>query len=276
MTRHRQGALLEDDYEDVPLSDAPLARVIGQLRFAPLSVLASGSDAAERFIAAISDDYPYAEHTMAQAIFFSPNEPAKPTEIGPVWQLRSSDRQSVAAVTNGALTLETTAYPGRKAFCDQLIKLVRCLTEATRVPMSFNRLGIRYTNRLTDSTDLDRLPELVQPQLLGLVSTATGAGVEVVHSLTQSLVNLGGGQKLLVQCGMIPADATIDPSLSPVSERSWILDVDSFNEYPDARAELGSDAEEISTAATACAERAYGLFRWAVTDAFLRRFGGQV
>ncbi|MET9041727.1 TIGR04255 family protein [Streptomyces sp. NPDC004362] len=260
--------------DDVPLPDAPLARVIGQLRFGTLSVLASGDDAAQAFVKELSESYPFIEQGLEQTLLFTPGQPIQQAEVGKVWRLRSADRQSVVALTNGALTLETEAYTGRTNFCGELVRLAGILQSVTRVP-SYNRIAVRYTNRLAGAATLTQLTKLVQPEFLGLVGAPMGSGTQLSYALSQSLLSFEGAAKLLVQFGLLPEDGTFDPTLPPIGEQNYVLDLDSYEEFPDPRQALRGEADAVSKAAIACAERAHTLFRWAVTEEFLTHFGGK-
>ncbi|MFE7076271.1 TIGR04255 family protein [Streptomyces sp. NPDC057620] len=276
MDREERGALFERLLvEDIPLPHAPLVRVIGQLRFGTLSVLASGDEAPQAFIGKLSADYPFIEQGLEQTLLFAPGQPMQQTESGKVWRLRSSDQQSVVALSNGALTLETTAYPGRTDFCGELTRLAEAFHAVTHVP-SYNRVAVRYTNRLTGPDTLERLPQLIQPEFLGLVGAPQGSGMRLAHMLSQALLSFGDTDRLLVQFGLLPESGTFEPTLPPVGEPSWVLDLDSYAEFPDPRRGLSADADVVSRTAIDCAERAHTLFRWAVKDAFLTHFGGQV
>ncbi|MFF3276234.1 TIGR04255 family protein [Streptomyces chrestomyceticus] len=275
MDRNQRGALFERVLvDDVPLPNAPIARVIGQLRFGTLSVLASGDDAAQAFVKELSSSYPFIEQGHEQTFLFAPGQPAQQAEVGKVWRLRSADRQSVVALTNGALTLETATYQGRTAFCSELARLAGVLQDVTRVP-AYNRVAVRYTNRLIGTETLGQLTKLVHPEFLGLVGAPLGSDTQLSYTLSQSLLSFPEGAKLLAQFGLLPLNGTFDPTLLPVAEPSWVLDLDSYVEFPDPRRALPGDAEGVSKAAVACAERAHTLFRWAVTREFLTHFGGQ-
>ncbi|MEN8649722.1 TIGR04255 family protein [Streptomyces sp. 21So2-11] len=275
MDTAERGALFEHELVDVPLTEAPLARVIGQLRFGTLSVLASDDGAAQSFIKALAEEYPYVEQGLEQALFFAPGQPVKPTDVGKVWRLRSANQQSVVALTNGALTLETASYPGRRAFCGELARLAGLLQTITRVP-SYNRVAVRYSNRLVGEETLEQLPKLVHSELLGLVGAPLANGVRLAYTLSQALLEVGDGAKLLAQFGRLPESSTFDASLPAVPEPSWVLDLDSYEEYPDPRAALPAREDSVSAAANVCAERAHTFFRWAVTKEFLSHFGGEV
>jgi uncharacterized protein (TIGR04255 family) len=61
------------------------------------------------------------------------------------------------------------------------------------------------------------------------------------------------------------------PGLDAVDTRSWVFDVDVYAERTKA-----FSVEDTVMDATVAADHAYRLFRWAVTDEFLRRHGGVV
>jgi len=64
----------------------------------------------------------------------------------------------------------------------------------------------------------------------------------------------------------------VDPAaIEPLAEVSWILDLDMFR--PESRAFAPDD---VVADARAYAERIYAFFRWAVTEDFLRLYGGDV
>ncbi|GHB31341.1 TIGR04255 family protein [Streptomyces chryseus] len=275
MDTAERGALFEHAPADVPLPRAPLVRVIGQLRFGALSVLASDDGAAQSFVKALADDYPYVEQGLEQTLFVAPGQPVKPTEVGKVWRLRSADQQSVVALTNGALTLETANYTGRRLFCKELARLANILKTITSVP-SYNRVAVRYSNRLVGKETLGQLPKLVHSELLGLVGVPLADGVRLAYTLSQSLLEVGDGAKLLAQFGHLPENSSFDPTLPAVPEPSWVLDLDSYTEYPNPRLPLSAEEESVSAAAKACTERAHTFFRWAITNDFLRHFGGDV
>ena len=275
MNTSERETLFEGKPGDVRLPAAPLLRVIGQLRFGPLAVLAAGDDAAQMFIKLLAEDYPFVEQGQEQTLLFASGQPVQQQNVGKVWRLRTADQQSVAALTTaGALTYETTSYPGRTAFCRELTRLTDALRQATHL-QSFNRVGVRYSNQLTGPETLAQLPQLIHPELLGVVGAPVAAGATLSHQVTQAQFELGPRAKVLAHFGCLPANGAFDESLPPAPEPSWILDIDSFEEFPDVTSALPAESEAVSTAAHACAEMAYAFFRWATKPQFLRHFGGK-
>jgi uncharacterized protein (TIGR04255 family) len=259
--------------EDVWLPSAPLVRVIGQLRFGKLAVMGGGDDAAQKFIRSMASTYPFLEEGVERTVLFAPGEPIQQHDVGKTWRLRSENGQSLLALTNGALTLETAAYQRRAEFCAELGRVAEAFQEATRVP-AYDRVAVRYTNRIVGDEMLGKLPQLVQQQFLGL-GAAPSSGVNVVYFMSQVLMSYPDSAHLLAQFGILPENGTFDPTLPAAPQRSWVLDLDSYQEFPDGRQRLPADVDTIVKAATDCATRAYGVFRWAVSDGFLEHFGGR-
>jgi uncharacterized protein (TIGR04255 family) len=70
----------------------------------------------------------------------------------------------------------------------------------------------------------------------------------------------------------MPANATFDPyAIEAIPERSWILDLDisaiKVQEF---------SVEAVMQQALSFTERIYTFFRWAVTNEFLKRYGGEL
>jgi uncharacterized protein (TIGR04255 family) len=71
--------------------------------------------------------------------------------------------------------------------------------------------------------------------------------------------------------GKLPPGMTIDPNLAPpIQEDSWLIDLDvsKAGQFPFA-------TKTVIETASLAAERVYTVFRWMVTDEFLRTYGGK-
>jgi len=89
-----------------------------------------------------------------------------------------------------------------------------------------------------------------------------------VHAVSDTLFQTEGAQ-VRTRWGSLPAGTTIDPGIEPAREPSFILDLDMFSTAP-----MPFDVVQVVTEAERFAERLYTIFRWAVTDRFLARYGG--
>lgn len=107
--------------------------------------------------------------------------------------------------------------------------------------------------------------------MLGVAGTA--AGKQANLSISEALFDLPNhAAQMRARWGILPAGGTVDPAaIEPIDDQSWILDLDIFN--------AGSrpfESDGILSEARSFAERIYSFFRWAVTDEFLRQYGGEV
>lgn len=254
--------------EELTLPKAPLVRVLSQLRFESLAVIDS-PNRVEAFTDALSEFYPYLDKTAEINMIVGQGQVSSQTTPTPVWRLRSPDKQSVVSLSNGSLSLETTNYHDRSAFCDELVRLAAVFEETIHVP-SYTRIGLRYTNRIADSVFIDELPRMVRDEVLGVSVVNLGKDVSLRHALAQAVFGISDEGGLLAQWGILPPGGTIDPTLTPEPSRSWIMDIDAFHEQQ----EIPPTEEDIRATVIALASRAYTFFRWAVTPDFLTYFGG--
>ena len=252
--------------DELPLTDAPLVRVIAQVRFPDILSIESPAFVAP-FQEALRADYPVLRQERVQGASFGPDG-VSATAPPVVWRFSDEDGDWRVSLSSGFLTLETARYESRSDLLSRLRALLAALEEHV-APRVVDRIGVRYIDRIVGGA-LEDIAELVRPELLGVVATDMGARAE--HSLTESVFRLSGSDVLLARWGAVPANASADPdAIEPVLERSWILDLDVSTTE---RVSFGVDA--VAATAERFAERAYTVFRWAVTPAFLRRYGGDV
>lgn len=248
---------------EVPLSDAPLVRVIAQLRF-PEILSVEQRDFVAPFQEAIRATYPVLRQEQTRGLLLTPGgvAPAKPQLA---WRFSDSAGHWRVSLTPEFLALETTKYASRADFVARLGALTRALNEHIE-PSQLDRLGMRYIDRITGDA-VDDIAELVRPEVRGI--TGTIAAAHAVHALSESMFEVSDA-RVLARWGCLPANATVDPAaIEPAKEKSWILDLDMFSITP-----MTFNVDSVVDEARRYAERIYTIFRWAVTDSFLRRFGG--
>lgn len=249
---------------EVPLKAAPLVRVLAQLRF-PIVAPFARLDSVSTFQEAIRSNYPILRPEQSQVFVLGPQGPA--TQPGPatVWRFQDKQDQWRVSLATDFVALETTSYPGRDEFLGRLKTVLAALQASANLAV-YDRLGIRYVNRVTGG-DLTDLPKLVRPEVLGVLGTEFGA--KLVHSLTESSFTPPQG-RLNVRWGQLPAMATPDPTaIQPVNEPSWLLDLDMST-----ATQQDFDVDAVMAKARSFSSSIYSFFRWAVEDEFLRRFGG--
>jgi len=77
---------------------------------------------------------------------------------------------------------------------------------------------------------------------------------------------------LVARWGKLAKGFTVDPTImQPIEDDSWIIDLD-LSETK----ETPFDSEALVDNIRIYAERIYTVFRWMVTDEFLREYGGDL
>lgn len=255
-----------DDVSEIQLPDAPLVKVLAQVRY-PRPLDFSGEDTFERIGRALVSRYPVGRKVQAASLLITPDgikEQPGP-EINWTYQNVSGDWQVTAS--GQFISLETSSYTSRAEFCDRLREAIEAITTVIHPPV-YDRLGVRYINRLEGEDVLVDLHNLVRPVAqAGLVIPHDG--LQVQHSLCDT-VFVDGNSHVQARWGWLPAGAGIDLAVPPPSVPYWLLDIDSFT---------GSggpfEVDTLDNLARDLSSRAYGLFRWIITDEFIDRFGGK-
>lgn len=245
---------------EIPLRNAPLVRVIAQLRF-PEVLSIEQRDFVAPFQEAIRSTYPVLRQDQTEIYLRGQTLLQRPRVT---WRFNDREGHWRVSLTAGFLALETTKYESRSDFLGRLERLAQALGEHVE-PSQLDRIGIRYIDRITGS-DVDDLEKLVRPEVRGISGTI--AATHAVHTLSESMFGLGGAH-VRARWGCLSAGATYDPAIEPPHEKSWILDLDMFS--ASARPFV---VDRVIAEARGYAERIYTVFRWAVTDQFLARYGG--
>jgi uncharacterized protein (TIGR04255 family) len=184
-----------------------------------------------------------------------------------IWRFFDHRRIYRVSLAPSALTLETIKYTSRDDFLGQLGFLIGALADTIR-PSLATRVGFRYVNRIDGEDNVNDLPKLVEPELLGLASAEVRDRVQMAVSQAQCQTKEG---VLLARWGLLPAGATHDPDIAqPSRVRSWFLDIDSFATA--GLPEEGFVADPLIAKINKMGDRAYAFFRWSVKSQFLKRF----
>jgi uncharacterized protein (TIGR04255 family) len=249
---------------EVPLKDAPLVRVIAQVRFPEILSIEQREFVAP-FQEALRGTYPVLRQERIQGLVVTQAgvASAKPHVA---WRFGDLDSGWRVSLTPEFLALEAMRYSSRIDFLGRLRAVVEALDRHVG-PTLIDRLGIRYIDRITGAA-VEDIARLVRPEVRGI--TGTIAASHAAHALSESMFELPGA-RVLARWGQVPADATVDPAaIEPLQEKSWILDLDMFSADP-----MPFGIDRVIKEAQGFAERIYTIFRWAVTDEFLRRYGGK-
>ncbi len=250
--------------DEVPLPDAPLAKVIAQVRFPPILSIQNGTFIAP-FQEAIRGEYGVASVEVGAQVVASAAVPVQPRAM---WRFRDPSHPWRASLGVDFVALETSAYTSRDDFVARLGRLLDAL-QCHVEPSVYQRLGVRYVDRVVGEPCVS-LQDFVHPSLFGAMPPSWRAsGAFDFHEAVVAIPEEGG--QLHARWGLLPAHATHDPTaVAGGPEPSWILDLDAYMEC-----ERRFDAAEIAASATALARRIYTVFRWSVTDRFLAHYGGR-
>jgi uncharacterized protein (TIGR04255 family) len=258
--------LFGEPQEEIPLANAPLARSIVQVQFAPILLIRS-EDFIAPFQERIRPDYPNFEQEVAQVHPLFGGEVEQKTAV--TWRFLDGTRDWRVSLTPTFLALETLNYTSRADFLGRFKVVVAAFKETVK-SARVTRVGVRYVDHVK-SPEVEMMAEMLRPEMRGIATSTLRPSLQ--HSLSEAICTVAEGQ-LLARWGLLPPHGTHDPSvMPPASTESWFLDLDVFKQYAEPFVEM--DVNAIHGVADALAVRSYAFFRWAVTDRFLEVYGGQ-
>jgi uncharacterized protein (TIGR04255 family) len=253
--------------KEIPLRNAPLVRVIAQVRF-PVIVSIEKREFIAPFQEALRGTYPALRPEMIRGFVVGPQEIA-PVQSQVVWRFNDVHENWRVSLAPDFIALETTSYSSRSDFLNRLQVALIALSEHIG-PKIVDRLGLRYIDRVIEQ-DINDITKLVRSEVIGVLATPMAAYAQ--QALSESLFAVPNtAAQLCARWGRVPPHGTVDPSaVEPVENPSWILDLDMFSVRSQPL-----DTEGLVAESRTYAERIYTLFRWAVTDEFLRLYGGDI
>lgn len=218
----------------------------------------------------LADQYPFMNVGHEVAVTINPDggvsENRSPTRL---WRLANGDGAWQVTFCGTFLSIDTSQYVRRSEFAQRLADAWSALNKHVSVPY-VERLGVRYINQVTERELLDRLSDLLRPEVLGIAMDQDENAV-LASALTEARYDFPDRASFLARWGLLPAGTSIENTKPAFDYPTWILDMDSFCEFG-AGAKDGSDVyEDVRELAL----RAYQFFRWAVTEEFLSSFGGK-
>lgn len=259
--------LIDPPPQEVPLKNAPLVRVIAQMRFPPILSIEK-KEFVSSFQEAIRGEYPILKPEQTQGLIFG-SQGVVQTTPQITWRFTDTASHWRVSLAPNFLALETTDYSSRSNFVERLKSIIDALDDSFN-PKIIERFGLRYIDRLVGQSFQD-VSLLVKPEIAGIVTSEFKECIR--QTINESLfVVPDRGEQILARWGLIAAGTTFDPdAIEPIAESSWILDLDmSLSENREF------SVESLTKEATLFSERLYTFFRWAVKDEFLKRFGGEV
>ncbi|MGE3839929.1 MAG: TIGR04255 family protein [Hyphomonadaceae bacterium] len=251
---------------EVPLPHAPLIRVIAQIRFPRLLAIRSANNVS-RLQETIRGKYPVLDEETVRNVVIGPAG-APTVKDDTIWRFHSKDRDWRVSLGDSFVALETKKYTSRADFHARL-KVVLSAVEETFRPQEATRIGVRYIDRVEGDL-VGRISELIKPNVLGISTEPLG---EIAHHVwAQSLFPTEEGALIQARWGKLPPNESADPeTIEPIDQPSWVLDIDMYS--GDVRP---FTADHLGSLATKFSERTYTVFRWMITNEFLRVYGGAV
>ena len=134
---------------EVPLTRAPSARVIAQARFPPILAIRV-PDKVAVVQEALRETYPHLSQEQVHSIELTGGETPN-FHQGLIWRFADREKDARWRVSLGVdfVALETSSCDSRNDFLNRFRAVVSAVEQAFK-PASAGRLGLRYTDRLTD------------------------------------------------------------------------------------------------------------------------------
>ncbi|WP_371592767.1 TIGR04255 family protein [Streptomyces virginiae] len=249
---------------EVPLSRAPLTRVLTQIRFPSVPELAL-ADGQHRLSSLLKARYPVVRQQAGINLLITPKGVMQQAGQASVWQLHDKRRSWQVSFSDGFVSLETSKYVSRDDFHERLSEVLYALTQVAE-PVLCDRIGIRYINQITGDPLRD-LGSYLHPAALGSWALSQSAGkAKLIQYVSESLF-AGESEKMLMRCAWVPPGAAVEPNVPVLETESCLLDLDSFTDAPEdyEPAQVAGRVKEL-------ADGAYRAFRALVTDEFLEHY----
>ncbi len=254
------------DRDRLALAQPPLAVVICQVQFPEMPSVQNPAFVSA-FQMAIGALYPVPSIQPRQ-VHVSMDPSGVRQQMSIQWAYADSDDTWHVVLAGDSLSLETRHYTRFEEFIERLQTVLSALFEHVR-PTHIVRLGLRYVNEIHG--DNGRWPDIIRGQLLGSLADPVLDGLTTQHI---GEMQLRAGEQHLVQLrhGWFPQGTTVRPREGEVvsAQPFYLLDFDAFEVF----SETGSaslDMDHLCMRVTTFHRNIYRLFRWAVSDEYLRR-----
>ncbi|MFG3051288.1 TIGR04255 family protein [Kitasatospora sp. NPDC048239] len=249
---------------EVPLTRAPLTRVLAQIKF-PSAPDLTAPEGQRELAKLLRNRYPVARQQAGINLVITPNGVVQQPDQNVVRQLHSKDSTWMVSYSDNFVSLETSSYESRRQFRERLEEVLSAISK-TGDPVLADRIGIRYINQITGH-HLSRLHQYLRPETqAGLALGRMSKHATLVQSVTESLY-AEGNDRMLIRQGWVPARAMMEPTIPVLESDSWVIDLDSFTDGPCdfTVSDIGERAEQLASGA-------YRAFRALITDEFLQDF----
>lgn len=267
------------------LPRSPLVAVIAQVGF-PTQLQLVERDIISRLQKELNGMLPVLSESNSEVLLFNLQlggqsgsiSPAKSREIQWHFDHQNGPETYRLAVGTESVTLQTMRYTSRCEFFKMFEACLRAVHAVLPIPLML-RLGVRYIDRLP--LDEINLSTMVREELRGV--SALGAFVQNAMSIHHFQCPTPNEDALMVgRIGVLPPGATTDPRvIAQQTNATWLLDLDMIRQKfqmgaPPQFVPYPYDIQATVRDAMAFSQRIYTVFRWVLTDEFLRSRGGDV
>src|SRR5207244_2944544 len=157
----------DEPLREIPLPEAPLVRVVAQLRFPEIASVVK-RDFIGAFQEAIREGYPILREERGVAVVLGPEGVAQQS-TEQIWRFHSADGSWRVSLAPTFVALETDDYGSRDDFLARFQTVIDATADHLG-PEFWERLGVRYVDRVEDPDALERLSELVRADVLGFAA----------------------------------------------------------------------------------------------------------
>ncbi|WNM27358.1 TIGR04255 family protein [Demequina capsici] len=244
----------------IELANPPLALVLVQIRWPEHARLARDFETLALDFGARLEDFPLFERRNEQGIEITP-QGVRQFSGDSAFQWQTIDEVWTVSLTRHFVTVHCIRHAGYgfgelKAHLERVVGLVSDVLQVKSV----NRVGLRYVNRLSSPTVLARLHEAFKPEVLGYSRLQCGEDVALAQTMSQALYEVDD-VKLQSRSGTLGPGQTVDPSVAPLTDESWVLDIDASVER-----KAIFDASEIMATVSRLADVDYDFFTLVVEE----------
>lgn len=249
------------------LKKSPLVLVLCQVRWPELTVFRQNYRKLAEAIGERLSEFPLRAVSKQYTMNFGPDGASEP-EKSFVYQWSTVDQTGVVTLAEDSISIAQRDYSaGYAAFETAMRTVLTAVQETAGVPI-YDRVGIRYVNRLSEDSQLERLDDLIKPEARGLEAMSVApADATRVETMTAGLYEFEGG-KLQVRMGTLSGDQTPDALIPPLGKKSWVLDFDSFVEGNHV-----FDVEAIVKQMSHLSDAARDFLGYVATPEFVEVFG---
>lgn len=250
------------EYDRVLFRKAPLAMVIGQVRYPILPRFSDGTFIAS-FQESLEADYPAVsrEHKMVIQVSVGEETQKGPSEV--LWRFATRDRRWSVVLGETAVTLEVPGYSSIDEFLDRFSRVLTVAQETLRITERA-RLGLRYVNEIRhpQGNTLADWAALLRPDLLGLGASDLLDG-RTEHMAQELRIQRPDGT-LAIRHGLLTGTGSLVPqpdSPPPISERFYLIDLDFYDPT-----ECDLDVAATVNQMRAYNDLMYRFFRWTLGE----------